>query len=204
MTGLISRLLMPGLFAAEIWDQGQPIAVHPGEDIHVARSAAIRRRDFALGRACARAALAELGHGDAVIPKGEGGAPLWPEDIVGSITHTKGYAAAVVGKSRNFAGLGIDAEQVAGVTAGLWPRLFTTLEQERLQGQPDPQLAAALVFSAKEASYKAWAVNGPLAFREIEIALDQEGFVAAGPGASLRGIFAVDRGVVLAAAWRKA
>ena len=202
MTGLISRLLVPGLFAAETWDQGQPIAVHPGEDIHVARSAAKRRHDFALGRACARAALAEMGHGDAVIPKGDDGAPLWPEGIVGSITHTKGYAAAVVGESRNFAGLGIDAEQVAGVTRDLWPRLFTTVEQERLEAQPDPQLAATLFFSAKEAGYKAWSLNGPLAFREIEIALDQEGFVAAGPGTSLRGTFAVNRGVVLAVTWR--
>lgn len=203
MTGLILRLVVPGLSAAEIWDQGQSIAIHPGEEIHVAGSADKRRRDFALGRVCARAALAELGHGDAVIAKGDDGAPLWPEGIVGSITHTKGYAAAVVGRRCDFAGLGIDAEQAAGVTRDLWPRLFTAAEQERLQAQADPRLAATIFFTAKEACYKAWALKGPLVFREMEIALDRDGFVAVRPDARLPGHYAVSKGVVLAAAWRK-
>lgn len=204
MTSLISRLPVPGVFAAEIWDEGQAIAVHAHEHIYIAGSADKRRRDFALGRACARAALAQLGHGDAVIAKGDHGAPCWPEGIVGSITHTKGYAAAVVGKSRDFAGLGIDAEQADGVTQNLWSRLFTTVEREWLQAQPDPLFAATLFFSAKEASYKAWALKGPLAFREIEIALEQDGFVASGPDASLRGLYAVHNGVMLTLAWRGA
>ena len=53
-----------------------------------------------LGRACARAALANLGQGEAVIGIDEAGAPLWPAGVVGSITHTKGYAAALVAKAR--------------------------------------------------------------------------------------------------------
>ncbi len=203
MTGLISCLVVPGLSAAEIWDQGQSIAIHPGEEIHVAGSADKRRRDFALGRACARAALAELGHFDAVIAKGDNGAPLWPGGIVGSITHTKGYAAAAVGRRRDFAGLGIDAEQVAGVTRDLWPRLFTTAEQDRLKAHPDPLFAATLFFAAKEACYKARAIKGAPAFREIEIALERDGFVATSPDASLRGVYAADKDVVLAAAWRE-
>lgn len=202
MTALISRPLAPGLSGAEIWDEGQAIAVHPDENIHVAGSVEKRRRDFALGRACARAALAELGHGDAVIAKGADGAPLWPPGLVGSITHTGGYAAALIGESRNFAGIGVDAEQAGGVTRDLWPRLFTAAEQEMLRTQADPLLAATLVFSAKEASYKAWALKGALDFREIEVALEEGGFVAARPGARLRGRYVLEKGVVLVAAWR--
>ena len=113
---------------------------------------------------CARAALAELGHGDAVIAKGDDGAPVWPSGIVGSITHTNGYAAALVGENRHFAGLGIDAERAGGVTPDLWPRLFTAAEQETLRAQIDPLGSATLFFSAKEASYKALALKTPWYF----------------------------------------
>jgi 4'-phosphopantetheinyl transferase EntD len=197
----MSRLLVPGLWGAEIWDEGQPVEVHPAEDVHVARSAPKRRRDFALGRACARAALAGLGHGEAVIAKGDNGAPVWPAGIAGSITHTQDYAAALVGESSRFAGIGIDAERSGGVTRDLWPRLFSEAEQKMLGIHSDPLLAATLLFSAKEASYKAWALKGALAFREIEITLEQESFAAVRAGAQLRGRHAVEKGVVLVVVW---
>lgn len=199
MSGLITRLLAPGLSGAEIWDEGQAIAVHPGESVHVAGSAEKRRRDFALGRACAHTALAGLGHAEVMIAKGEDGAPLWPPGIAGSITHTQGYAAALVGES--FAGIGIDAERVGGVGRDLWPRLFSAAEQESLHAHPDPLLAATLFFSAKEASYKAWALKGALAFREIEVVLEDDGFVATRAGVRLGGRYAVEKGVALVAAW---
>jgi 4'-phosphopantetheinyl transferase EntD len=197
LTGLVTRLLAPGLFGAEIWDEGQAIAVHSGEDVHVAGSAEKRRRDFALGRACARAALAGLGYAEAVIAKGEDGAPLWPPGITGSITHTQGYAAALVGE--NFAGIGIDAERVGGVGRDLWPRLFSAAEQESLRSHPDPLLAATLLFSAKEASYKAWALKGALVFGQIEVVLEDDGFVATRMEARLGGRYAVEKGVALVA-----
>lgn len=180
---------------------GQPVAIHPCEDIHVARSAPKRRRDFGLGRACARAALAGLGHGDAVIAKDRNGAPVWPAGIAGSITHTQDYAAALVGESGRFAGIGIDAERAGGVTKDLWPRLFSETERKMLGAHCDPLLAATLLFSAKEASYKAWTLKGAPAFREIEITLEEEAFAAVHAGAQLRGRHAVERGVVLVAAW---
>jgi 4'-phosphopantetheinyl transferase EntD len=202
LTTLVSRLLVPGLFGVEIWDEGQAVAIHPNEEIHVARSAPKRRRDFALGRACARAALTGLGHGDAAIARSENGAPLWPPGIAGSITHTDGYAAALAGESSRFAGIGIDAEQVGGVTPDLWPRLFTGPEQDRLRNEADPLCAATLLFSAKEASYKAWVLKGALAFHEITVTLNAGGFVAICQGASLDGRYVVERNLVLVAAWR--
>jgi 4'-phosphopantetheinyl transferase EntD len=201
LTGLIARLLMPGLSGAEIWDQEQVIALHPEEEIHVARAGEKRRRDFALGRTCARTALAGLGHGEAVIAKGDDGAPLWPDGITGSITHTQGYAAALVGESRNFAGIGIDAERAGGVTRDLWPRLFSRAEQAQIAVHSDPLLIATLLFSAKEASYKAWALKGPLAFRDIEIVLDGGRFIAARAEARLGGCYAVEKSVALVTAW---
>ncbi|HEX2760306.1 MAG TPA: hypothetical protein VHM27_07320, partial [Rhizomicrobium sp.] len=112
----LTAILAPGLFGAEIEDRGQPVLLPPPENALVEKAAPKRRREFALGRACARAALEKLGHGGAVIGRGSNGAPLWPQGITGSITHTRDYAAAVVGEARHFSGIGVDAERVGGVT----------------------------------------------------------------------------------------
>jgi 4'-phosphopantetheinyl transferase EntD len=200
---LVVRLLVPGIFGADMDDAGQPLALHPEEEIFVAGAAAKRRRDFVLGRACARAALAGLGHGGAVIGMGEGGAPLWPVGIVGSITHTSGYAAALAGDARLFSGIGVDAERVGGVTEDLWPRLFDAAERDRLMGLDDAGRAilATVIFSAKEACYKAWALKGALGFRDIRIAPDEGGFTATRSGETLCGRFVVEGDLVLTAVW---
>ena len=96
---LISRILAPGLFGAEMADADQPVFLAPQEDMLVAQAGPKRRRDFALGRACAHAALSTLGHDMAVIGRRENGAPHWPDGVVGSITHTSGYAAALVAEA---------------------------------------------------------------------------------------------------------
>lgn len=201
--GLVSGLLAPGLFGAEMEDSGQPLPLHPREAMLVAGAAHKRRRDFALGRACAHDALAALGHGHAVIGMDEAGAPLWPPGVVGSITHTKGYAAALVGAAWHFAGVGVDAERVGAVTEDLWPRLFDVVECDYLRALDSTgrQLVATLFFSAKEACYKAWAMKGALEFREIHVVLDGCGFIATRSAEHLRGRYAVQEDLMLTAVW---
>lgn len=98
MTGtgqsLLARLLMPGVAGREIEDVGQPVVIAAEETALVAKAGEKRRRDFTLGRFCARAALAQLGGDGEVIGQGRSGAPHWPDGFCGSITHTAGYAAA--------------------------------------------------------------------------------------------------------------
>jgi 4'-phosphopantetheinyl transferase EntD len=198
---LLARILAPGIFGAALDDAGQPVPLNPHEEIFVAKAAQKRRRDFALGRACARAALAQLGHGEAVIGVGEGGAPRWPAGIAGSITHTRGYAAALASKS--FSGVGVDAERVGGVTQDLWPRLFDAAECEQLTGLDGEGRAimATLFFSAKETAYKAWQMKGALAFRDIRITPQADGFIALRADQSLHGRYALDGDLMLTAAW---
>jgi 4'-phosphopantetheinyl transferase EntD len=82
--------------------------------------------------------------------------PLWPPSIVGSITHTHGYAAAVVARERDLRALGIDCEVVDSVDEDLWSRICTPTELERLTRLPLEERGrqAALIFAAKEAFYK--------------------------------------------------
>ena len=130
----------------------------PEEEAHVARAVAARRLQFAAGRRCARAGLVALGLEAGPIPAGPQRAPRWPADILGSISHTDGYAVAVVRRADppNLS-IGIDAEQLGRVGSHLYSRLFTPGEQAWLARLPHPRrdAAATAVFGAKEAYYKA-------------------------------------------------
>ena len=200
--GLVSRLLAPGLFGAELRDVGQPVTLDRQEAALMAKAGEKRRRDFALGRACAHAALAQLERDTASIAIGEGGAPFWPLGILGSITHTQGYAAAIVAEAKFFTGLGVDAERIGGVTQELWPRLFAPAERDYLTAcKADQAMMATLFFSAKEACYKAWDMSGGLPFRDIQITPQDAGFRAERSGAVLQGHYCVQDDLMLTAVW---
>lgn len=140
----------------------------------------VRIRDFTAGRMCARRALRELGaHGESLLAAPDR-RPLWPAGIVGSITHTQGYSAAVVARVDAIASLGIDTERVGAVHPRLWPFFCTSGEVEwlwRLSADERSQ-AAALIFAAKEAYFKCQypLVREPLGFDAVELeALDPRG-----------------------------
>jgi len=59
--------------------------------------------------------------------------PQWPEEIVGSITHTAGFSAAAVGQRSRFAGIGIDAERVGSVTRDVWDQVLLPDERRWLE-----------------------------------------------------------------------
>jgi 4'-phosphopantetheinyl transferase EntD len=200
---LMSRILAPGIFGAEMEDVGQKLCSFPAEEMLMAPWGQKRRRDFTLGRSCARAALSKLGHDSVAIGRDKNGAPLWPEGVVGSITHTTGYAAALVARLGQFSGVGVDMERVGGVTQNLWPRLFDAAECDHLiKLETEGQMrAATLFFSAKEASHKAWGIKSALVFREIHIAPKGDGFVATRGSESLEGHYAVVGDLMLTAAW---
>ena len=86
----------------------------------------------------------------------EDGQPSWPEGIVGSITHTDDYCAAVVARKNHCNAIGLDAESMEGITPDLYPYICTAEEHDRLRAMEFGMRAkaAALIFSAKEAFYK--------------------------------------------------
>ncbi len=82
--------------------------------------------------------------------------PLWPDGLIGSITHTAGYCAAAVARRRDVIALGIDIETVGDVTRDLWPTICGASEAAWLASLPAAHRTSAitLIFSAKEAFYK--------------------------------------------------
>jgi 4'-phosphopantetheinyl transferase EntD len=137
-----------------------------------------RRREFATGRACARAALASLGVPALPILRGERGAPRWPNGFVGSITHCVGYRAAAAGRREEWASLGIDAEPDIPLEEGVLSVVARPDEvasvRELIRLNPGGPSWDRLLFCAKEAVYKAWyPLTGRwLGFDEAVIAMD--------------------------------
>lgn len=204
MNGLVAQLLAPGLAGAELFDNGQAVALHPQEEALVAGAGDKRRRDVALGRACARLALQQLGFAPVAIGRAPDGRPLWPDGVVGSITHTQGYAAALVARRDDWAGLGIDAEAVEAVDTPLWKRLFDAREQAVLAALPEARRvrAATLLFCAKEATFKAMGEGAPYfpsLHIEVPDALAGRGDFTAN---AVTGRFVIAHGLVVTAAAR--
>ena len=152
----VSGLFPSGAIAAELTVPAPRELLTSAELQFIAHCAEKRIRDFAAGRACAHRALRELGIRDFSLLAGEHREPLWPAAIIGSITHTHGYGAAVVARQRDLKSVGLDCEVIDSVDEELWSRICTPTEIERLAQLPPTERSrqAALIFAAKEAFYK--------------------------------------------------
>ncbi|RRH77933.1 4'-phosphopantetheinyl transferase family protein [Falsigemmobacter faecalis] len=141
-----------GFGAAEAAEGGQ---LYPGEQAGTpGRVVPHRQAEFLAGRMAARAAMADLGFAPAAVPRGADRAPLWPEGLCGSLTHTEGLALAVVLR-QGLLSPGLDLEPATDLPAELIPAILTPAERIWAAAQPQPGLAARLIFVAKEAGYKA-------------------------------------------------
>lgn len=131
----------------------QEDSLFPVERSAIARAIVTRRNEFTAGRAAARDALAQLGQPRAQIPMGEDRAPVWPTGFVGSISHTDQACVATAAHAAHAKALGIDLENFGPLSDEVRDSFCTKSELAQF-GQP-PSYAARLIFSAKEAVYKA-------------------------------------------------
>ncbi|MFL6177247.1 MAG: 4'-phosphopantetheinyl transferase [Ornithinibacter sp.] len=126
-----------------------------------------RLAEFAGGRHCAHLAMASLDPrlGGMPVLRDRRGAPEWPSGVVGSITHCAGWTGAVAARARGsrfgrgVAGIGLDAERIGPLPAGVAEVVASVAEREALArlGAQQPGIPwDTLLFSAKEATYKAW------------------------------------------------
>ena len=213
---MIEHLLPVGVVAVEAFGDAPGEPVYPGEEDLIATAVDKRRREFVTARRCAREALGKLGYAAAPIRSGPNREPQWPSGLVGSITHTTTYRAAAVAPRRLLASVGIDAEENDALPGDIGELVTVPGEREMLN-----VLARAfpavhwdrLLFSAKEAIFKAWypLTNRWLGFEDARVAIDPAGAFAAKllidgartdeepPLTELRGHFLVDRGLVVTA-----
>jgi 4'-phosphopantetheinyl transferase EntD len=160
---VIADILPPTVAAAESTgptpEQASGRELFPAELALVRTAGPRRRAEFTAGRACARAALTELGLPAAPVLTGRAGEPRWPAGVTGSITHCAGYRACAVARTADVAALGIDAEPDAGLPAGLIESVADCAERAWIARQAAAGSAVCwdrLLFSAKEAVGKLW------------------------------------------------
>lgn len=116
-----------------------------------------KKIEFELGRAAAHLAMQRIGHQHSVrVLRGEGGEPLWPDGIVGSITHCYPWSVAVAAHAANLA-IGIDLESVKRIHGpDISYLICRNSELAWVQsGNGNFHERLAMIFSAKEALYKA-------------------------------------------------
>ncbi|HCV38906.1 MAG TPA: 4'-phosphopantetheinyl transferase [Pseudomonas sp.] len=148
---LVSCAFDPAHLAA---DDFQRVGIVPSPSLQ--RSVAKRQAEYLAGRVCARAALQRLDGRDYVPGTHEDRSPIWPTGIHGSITHGKGWAAAVVAAEGACRSLGLDQEALLDDQRAerLMGEILTPAERERLApGQLG--LTVTLTFSLKESLFKA-------------------------------------------------
>lgn len=125
----------------------------------IQRSVAKRQTEFLAGRLCARQAIRQLDGRRYVPPIGDDRAPVWPNDVCGSITHSSGWAAAIVASKQHWRGLGMDVEQVMSSERAvrLAGEILTADELQRMAAGPEHHVAQCitLTFSLKESLFKA-------------------------------------------------
>lgn len=137
-----------------------------------------RQTEFSAGRATARSAMALLGVAPAAIAHGPDRAPVWPDGIHGSITHSDTACLAAVTHAPRL--IGIDLEPSTPLDASLQNVILNPIERAAIAHSSDPALAGKLIFSAKEAAYKAQYARSRtlLDFDALEITLEHGSFTA--------------------------
>jgi 4'-phosphopantetheinyl transferase EntD len=184
-TGRVLRPELRALFPAsvtgmELSDPELAEPLWPEELAAIERAVDKRKREFTAGRSCARRALAALGIAPVPLLARDDRSVGWPEEAWGSITHTDGLCAAVAARRSHVAGLGIDAEVRRRVSEKLWKQIANAREIDWFRAAPDALAAAeraTLLFSAKEAFYKAqYCVSQTfVGFHEAELRFDEQG-----------------------------
>ncbi len=168
---VIARLF-DGAIGVGVTDPRQPQpALMPGEGDHLTKAIDKRRNEFAAGRSAARIGMQAIGVSPQAIYAHKDRSPIWPKEITGSISHKNMLCAAIVTQQNVF--LGLDIEEDTPLTADLIPSICSEKEISSIDG-PDQTRLAKLIFSAKEAAYKAqYPITCQLfGFDHMEITLD--------------------------------
>lgn len=147
----------------------------------IARAVPKRCAEFASGRIYARAALRALGVPDQPIPRAADRQPLWPNGVVGTITHSNTVAAAMVSSARTYLGLGLDLEDAAPLSSDLYRAIAHPSEQGTF-GVPvrtaaGPVDRGKLIFAIKETVFKATypATGQFIDFQAATVTVSEEG-----------------------------
>lgn len=142
------------------------VGLHPDEEAAVAAASAVRRTEFATGRALLRSLI-----GPGPVPVGPSRAPVPPEPWVVSLAHDRTVAVAVAGRRPRWRAVGVDIEPEAELDSA---------EADIVRRPDDASIDPLAILVIKEAAYKAWSnAGGPLLdFHDLRVSVEGDHFDA--------------------------
>lgn len=126
--------------------------------VYIKNSVIKRRAHYLTGRILVKILLNQIGITDFNLINGSGNEPLWPENIIGSLSHTENYAICAIDHLNNYTGIGVDIQKCISIETAnkIWPLIMSTVEKELLiTNVIEFPVLLTIVFSAKESLYKA-------------------------------------------------
>jgi enterobactin synthetase component D len=134
--------------------------------------AQVRKQEFIAGRYCAIQAAKKIGLTIESLPSAKTREPIWPAGMTGSISHSKQMAISCISNNSDYLSLGIDAEELMKpeVATEVAATIATQGELDFL-ATLDSSLGLTVLFSAKEALYKALfpLVRTFIDFKEVKL-----------------------------------
>jgi enterobactin synthetase component D len=154
---LLTRWMPDGTFVQAAGIDDHPVL--PAEAALVATAVERRRHEFVTGRWLARAGLRHFGLPDRPILMGRLRNPLWPNGMIGTISHDGALCAVALRRRDSVRGIGIDLierTRRAGRMDDLAPMFLTNSDELAVIGALDVAADPWMVlFSLKEAVIKA-------------------------------------------------
>jgi len=155
------------LIELEVSEEFRGELVKQGIALNVANGAVLKRQcEYLAGRFCANEGLKQLEHKLAIeivnkeVATGKNREPLWPQGVLGAISHSSRFAMAVLVQDKGrYLGIGIDIEEemTEGLARDVSGQIMTEKEK-RLNHKSDDfdnKSFVTLIFSAKESIFKA-------------------------------------------------
>lgn len=121
----------------------------------LARTTLQRRREYIAGRLCAHHAIQRVTGRIVSVGQDEQGLPIWPSDVIGSISHSAGVACAAVTYRSSRGRIGIDIEGV--LPQSEVGNILDVCASAKERSAFSSAQSATMLFSAKESYYKAFA-----------------------------------------------
>lgn len=188
---LISSIDISSLFATDVLTRCDHRdcwldELTPAEKSRIGDVCEKRYAEFAAGRSQARQLMATLTGVAESLLIGDYRQPLWPDAIVGSISHSDLYCAVAVAPSTLLDGIGIDVEPYEDLDSDVADVVLTDAEKTMTAGvdkllqqsgrEPVGSKAHKLIFSIKEAIYKCCypSVQAFIDFKQCNVSLDVE------------------------------
>ena len=104
------------------------------QEYDIVRDASRKRQlEFSTGRFCAKSALTRLGIDNFPVLRNQHREPLWPNDIIGSISHCKDLCGAVAARISDFKAVGFDIENIKALKQDISKVICTPKELKWLR-----------------------------------------------------------------------